>query len=222
MSRSVITRLVLVACVSSVPEPSEGVAQTLSSPPMPGLGAAIEGVMGGQFHRSIGVAEKRDLLWSGLGSRTYSGPYWSSPWLDSQIASADSAVSASRILGATWATGLLAYGVAASTYGVCFYVDLFDRPDERAPLCTPKALWAVTMSVPILGVAGAAHATGASFPRALIGSALGGAAAVGILNLWDVDVDNPMEVMGALVFVAGVHASLTTLASVIHFRRRPR
>ena len=156
MSRSVITRLVLVACVSSVPEPSEGVAQTLSSPPMPGLGAAIEGVMGGQFHRSIGVAEKRDLLWSGLGSRTYSGPYWSSPWLDSQIASADSAVSASRILGATSATGLLAYGVAASIYVVCIYVDLVDRPDHRAP------------------------------------------------------------------FVAGVHASLTTLASVIHFRRRPR
>ena len=221
MSRSVVTRLFLVACVSSASASGEGVAQTISSPPMPGLGAAIEGVMGGPVHRSIGAAEKRALLWSGLSSGRHSELHWSSPWLGSLTASADSAVSANRIFGATAATGLLAYGVAASTYGVCVYLAVLDdRPDERAPLCTPKVLWTVAMSVPILGVAGAAHATGASFPRALIGSALGGAAAAGILYLWG--GGSFISGVGVLGLVVGVHASLTTLASLIHFRRRPR
>ena len=218
MCRSTITRLFFVACVASAPASGEGDAQTLSSPRMPGLRAAIEGVMGGPVHRSSGVAEKRDLLWSGLGSRTYSGPYWSSPWLDSPTASADSAVSASRIFWATAGTGIPAYGVSGAIVMVCAYLSWDRRSDP--PLCTPKVLWAVAMAVPILGLAGAAHATGASFPRALVGSALGGAAAAGILYLWG--GGSFISGVGVLGLVVGVHASLTTLASLIHFRRRPR
>ena len=209
MSRSVITRLFLVACVASGPASGEGVAQTLSSHPLPGLGVAIEGVMGGQFHRSIEAPEKRDLLWNGLSSGRHSELHWSSPWLGSLTASADSVASKNQIFWTMVGLGVPVYLGTGAIVFTCYAL-------EGHPASTPFCNLPVFTAVPILGMAGVAHTAGASFPRALIGSALGGAAAVGILYLTGVE---PFSA-GGLGLLVGVHASVTTLSSLIHFRKR--
>jgi len=71
----------------------------------------------------------------------------------------------------------------------------------------------LAISVPIVAVGAAAWGAGADPGRAAIGSILGGAIGVPLAFA------NPL--IGISVGVLA-HAAVTTLASRIHFRRRPR
>ena len=207
--------LLILPCNTKAQVGSEHVpaarGQALSSQAETGwLSTAIEEIRRNPFYATRPAAGMRDLLWSGLNSGTYSTPYWSSPGLDFPTAAGDSVASNSQIF---WTTIGLGVPVYLATGAIVFACLGFDLP-TNALFCNRP----VFVAVPILGLAGVAHAAGASFPRALIGSALGGAAAVGMLHLTGVE---PFSA-GGLGLLVGVHASVTTLASVIHFRRRPR
>lgn len=111
-----------------------------------------------------------------------------------QEASEDTVVSAAWVFGATTTIGLLAY------VGTAYY---FAYGDSWVPL----------YSIPVVAVGLAAMGVGADPGRAAIGSILGGA--VGVPLAYS---NSPIiAILGLLA-----HPAVTTLASKIHFRRRPR
>ena len=143
-------------------------------------------------------------------------PFHAAPWLDGplyrmellsasvpgsgslryQEASRDTVVSSARVFVATSSIGLLAY------LGTGLFVVLY-RPDSSV----------LIYSVPITAVGAAAWGAGADPGRAAIGSVLGGAIGISL------GLANPLI---GISFGVAAHAAVTTLASKIHFRRRPR
>ena len=115
-----------------------------------------------------------------------------------QEASRDTVVSTARLFVATSSIGLFGYlggGLIVAA-----------RPYSEGYLL-------LAISVPIVAVGAAAWGAGADPGRAAIGSILGGAIGVPLA------LENPL--IGISVGVLA-HAAVTTLASKIHFRRRPR
>ena len=115
-----------------------------------------------------------------------------------QEAPQDTVVSTARVFVATSSLGLLAY---LGSGLIWLYSDYS----------------VLVFSVPIVVVGAAAWGAGADPGRAAIGSILGGA--IGIPIILAQPTNSPVIDIG-LGIVA--HAAVTTLASKIHFRRRPR
>jgi len=114
-----------------------------------------------------------------------------------QEASEDTVVSSGRIFVATWSIGLLGYVVGGLVTFSQIYSDY----------------WWLGVPIPITAVGVAAWGAGADPGRAAIGSILGGAIGVTLAFA------NPL--LGISIGLVA-HAAVTTLASKIHFRTRPR
>ena len=164
--------------------------------PMP-LSAAIAEIRKSPFHAVAWPAGGLDgtLSRAKLRSALAPDPYL----LRYQVASEDTPVSSGRVFVATSGIGLLAY------LGTGFFLVL--RTDSEV----------LFFSVPVVAVGVAAWVAGADPGRAAIGSILGGA--IGIPIVFAEPFNNPLIDVGLGVVA---HAAVTTLASRIHFRRRPR
>ena len=119
-----------------------------------------------------------------------------------QEASRDTVVSTARVFVATSSLGLVGY------LGGALIVLARSNSDGYALLGA---------SVPIVAVGAAAWGAGADPGRAAIGSILGGA--IGIPIVLAKPTNSPVIDIGLGILA---HAAVTTLASKIHFRRRPR
>lgn len=171
------------------------------------LSAAIEEIRKSPFHASPWSAGELEgdplypmelLLVSPLyRMELFSASVAGSGSLRYQEASGDTVVSSARVFVATWSIGLFGYLGGGLIFAA--------RPSDNSLL--------LGASLPIAAVGLAAWGAGADPGRAAIGSILGGA--IGIpLAFAD-------PVIGITVGVVA-HAAVTTLASKIHFRRRPR
>ena len=173
--------------------------------PMP-LSAAIAEIRTGPAHAATGTAkvlggaiDRIDFLSASVPD---SGP------LRHQEAPRDTLASSGRIFATATGVGLLAYVLGGGVY----YYSCGSAPPGSS--CLGQA--ALGMSIPVAALGVTAYGMGADTRRAVFGSILGGA--VGLV-VFSADLDHPLVSLG-LATVA--HAAVTTLASKIHFRRRPR
>lgn len=162
--------------------------------PMP-LSAAIAEIRKSPFHSFAWSAVPLDGTLSQATLHSALAPDTDFLWY--QEASEDTVVSSGRIFLTTWSIGLLGYAVGGLIVAA--------RPSEGYAL--------LGASIPITAVGLAAWGAGADPGRAVIGSILGGAIGVPLAFA------NPL--LGISIGVAA-HAAVTTLASKIHFRTRPR
>lgn len=115
-----------------------------------------------------------------------------------QEAPRDTVVSSARVFVSAWSIGLLVYAGGGLILHATPYT--FERG-------------VLAVSVPIAAVGLAAWGAGADPGRAAIGSILGGAIGVPLVFA---------DPLIGITFGVVAHAAATTLASRIHFRRRPR
>jgi len=162
--------------------------------PMP-LSAAIAEIRKSPFHSVAPSAGPLDgILWQAT-RHSVLAPDTDFLWY--QEASEDTVVSSGRIFVATWSIGLLGYVVGGLVTFSQIYSDY----------------WWLGVPIPITAVGVAAWGAGADPGRAAIGSILGGAIGVTLAFA------NPL--LGISIGLVA-HAAVTTLASKIHFRTRPR
>ncbi len=162
--------------------------------PMP-LSAAIAEIRKSPFHAAswLGGPIYRMELRSPLVPGSGSLRYQEAP--------RDTVVSTARVFVATSGLGLVGYLGGA--------LIVLARSSDGYEL--------LAASVPIVAVGAAAWGAGADPGRAAIGSILGGA--IGIPIILAKPTNSPVIDVGLGILA---HAAVTTLASKIHFRRRPR
>lgn len=163
--------------------------------PMPELmrlSTAVAEIRKSPFHAAKRSAGELEGSLYRMEQRSALGP--DTDLLRYQEAAEDTVVSAGWVFGATTTIGLLAY--VGTAYG-------FSESES----------WVPHFSIPVVAVGLAAWGAGADPGRAAIGSILGGA-----IGLPLVYTNSPVWV---ILGVLG-HPAVTTLASKIHFRRRPR
>ena len=169
------------------------------------LSAAIAVVRKSPFHAATGIAkglggavDRIEILSASVPG---SGP------LRYHEAPRDTLASSGRLFATAAGVGLLAYVVGG---GVYFYSCAMATPTSSC-----RGRLALGMSIPVAAVGLTAWEMGAEPRRAVLGSILGGAIGLAVFSA----VDRPLIGLG-LTTVA--HAAVTTLASKIHFRTRPR
>ena len=160
--------------------------------PMP-LSAAIAKIRQSPFHSVAWSAGQLDDTFSRATLRASSAPDLG--YWRYQEASENTVVSAGWVFAATTVGGVLGY---LGTAYCCAYSDSH----------------VLVYSIPITAVGVAAWVAGADPGRAAIGSIVGGAVGISLA----LAVGNPI----GLAFGFSAHVGVTTLASKIHFRRRPR
>ena len=162
--------------------------------PMP-LSAAIAEIRKSPFYSVAPSAVPLDGILSQATLHSVLAPDTDFLWY--QEASEDTVVSSGRMFLTTWSIGLLGYAVG----GLVSYTQLYSD------------YWWLGIPITITAVGVAAWGAGADPGRAAIGSILGGAIGMPLAFA------NPL--LGISVGVVA-HAAVTTLASKIHFRTRPR